>query len=138
MTLNKELLEIKTSLAALQGGMNTLHSEMRSGDKLITQIVENQMNSMNEYRRDLKDAIKEFRDAVSDIKDRSSGQISAVRVDLEAQLVEHEQSSSPHDTTLGSRVEKLEHAHIRQQVIVAIIMFLGWGGIAAIIKFIGN
>ena len=154
--MNKELMEIKTSLVGLEGAIKTLQAEMRSGDKdssasvkLLAQALENQTNNINEYRRDLKDAVKEFRDAIVTQNALASSQASAVRVDLEAQLLEHEEAAAPHQLSLGVRIESLEreldgrintleHESTKLKVIVAIIMFLGWGGIAAMVKFLGN
>ena len=138
--VNKELLDIKTSLVSLEGSINTLHVEMRSGDKdtsssvkLLAQVVEGQNQTLGEYRRDLKDAVKEFRDSIMLLTQSAASQASAVRVDLEAQLVEHEQSDAPHETTLGARVKKLEAEAIKMRVYGGIVVFLGWGGIAAIV-----
>jgi chromosome segregation ATPase len=154
--LNKELMEIKTSLVSLEGTIKTLNAEMRSGDKdsstevrLLSQALERQMLDMNEYRRDLKETTKEFRDHITSLTTLASAQASAVRVDLEAQLLEHEDSPAPHQLSLGVRIEnidkelgarltRLEHESTKIKVVTAILVFIGWGGVAAIVKFLGN
>lgn len=144
--LSGELLEIKTAIVRLEGSVSTLAVEMRSGDrdasssvKLLAKVVENQETNMQEYRKDLKEGLKEFRDGIDLIKESASQQANAVRVSLEAQLKKHsEEDPAPHEVTLGARIDKLEHRNTQLGVIIALLTFIGWPGLILIAKFFIN
>lgn len=142
--LTSELLEIKTALVRLEGSIHTLNVEMRSGDrnadssvKLLAQVVDNQTHTMSEHRAELKEALKEFRIAIDSVKDLAAKQASAVRTDLERQLYNHSNDDFPHKP-LGDRISALEHMSTKIKVYGSIITLIGWSGVAAIVKFIGN
>lgn len=143
--LTNDLLEIKTSLVRLEGSVATLSVEMRSGDrnadssvKLLAQVVENQAHNMEIQRGDLKDALKEFREAIITVKDLAEKQANGVRIDLEKRLNNHELEPAPHEETLGNRIEKLEHRNTQLGVIIALLTFVGWPGLILIAKYFIN
>lgn len=144
--LSGELLEIKTAIVRLEGSVSTLAVEMRSGDrdassgvKLLAKVVENQESNMAEYRKDLKEAMKEFREHTEAIKESSAQQANAVRVSLEGQLKKHaDEDPAPHETTLGTRIDTLERRNTQIGVIIALLTFIGWPGLLLFAQYILN
>lgn len=140
-----DMLEIKTAIVEIKGEIRTMSEVMRSGDRdsasgvrLLAQTVENLAKNQDRASVDLKDALKEFRDAIDAVKELSAQQANSVRVDVERQLREHLDDDTPHSRSLSMRITALENDAVRIRVLIAALTFIGWGGVAAIVKFAGN
>lgn len=145
MTEMTDLLEIKTAIVEIRGEIRTMTEAMRSGDrdsasgvKLLAQVVENLAKNQSDQRDDLKEALTEFRTAVKEIGESITAQSNGISVRLETRLREHETEDAPHAKTIGVRLDALEHDAIRVRVVIALLTFVGWGGIAAIVKLTGG